>query len=256
MAADQQAATGRVTWTATDYGFTGPDRIPAGLTMIEVVNEGKDVHHAQLIHLASGKTAADFAAAMQADPSHSPAWVSFVGGPNAVLPGDRAVATVQLTAGQYLVLCLIPDKAGVPHVSLGMARPFTVTPTVAASAVDPKPDITITARDFAFDLSAPITAGPHTVEFRNEGTQAHEVVVVHLFGNAGAKDFIAAFEPGASGPPPGRPLGGMVGLDRSGQGFFMTTFDPGRYALICFFPDPASGTPHFAQGMTREFTVE
>lgn len=255
-AAGSHAAGGRLTLTATDYGFTGPDRISAGMTSVEVVNQGHDVHHAQIIRLESGKTPADFAAAMKADPAHPPTWVSFVGGPNAVLPGDRAVATIQLNAGQYLVLCLVPDKAGVPHVALGMTKPFTVSRAVAASAVEPKPDVIITARDFQFDLSTPITAGSHTIQVRNAGTQAHEVVLVKLTADASAKDFIAAFEPGATAPPPGRPLGGMVGLDRGGRGSFTARFDPGRYALICFFPDTKTGAPHFAQGMTMEFLVQ
>jgi len=35
-----------------------------------------------------------FAAAMKADPDHPPTWVTFVGGPNAVLPGDRATVVL------------------------------------------------------------------------------------------------------------------------------------------------------------------
>ena len=89
----------------------------------------------------------------------------------------------------------------------------------------------------------------------NEGAQAHEVVLVKLAPAAKAKDFIAAFEPGAGGPPPGRPLGGIVGIERGARGLFTAQFDPGQYALICFFPDPKTGAPHFAQGMTWEFDV-
>jgi uncharacterized cupredoxin-like copper-binding protein len=255
-AAGLQPGVAPVTITAHDYGFAGPDRIPAGMTTVEVINEGHDLHHAQLVRLAQGKTAADFAAAMKASPNRLPSWISFVGGPNAVLPGDRSSATMQLNAGQYLILCLIPDNAGVPHVALGMERPLTVTAAVAASSIEPTPDITITANDFYFDLSKPITAGPHTIQVTNGGSQAHEVVLVKLASGATVKEFLAAVEPGAAGPPPGRPLGGIVGLDREGRGYFTSTFEPGRYALICFFPDVKTGTPHFSHGMTREFTVD
>ncbi|HZS11817.1 MAG TPA: hypothetical protein VFA38_06180 [Nitrospirales bacterium] len=61
---------------------------------------------------------------------------------------------------------------------------------------------------------------------------------------------------GASGPPPGVALGGIVGLDRGTHGYFTAYFDAGRYALICFLPDAATGQPHFMKGMTAEFTVE
>lgn len=255
-AVQERPAGGRVTLTAHDFGYTGPDRIPAGMTTIEVVNQGHDLHHAQLVRLAPGKTAADFNAAMKADPSHPPAWAHFVGGPNAVAPGDRATAILRLEAGQYLVLCLIPDHAGVPHVALGMEKSLTVTPAVAVASVDPSPDVTITTKDFQFQLSGPVTAGTRTIQMVNAGGQAHGTVVVKLDPGATVKDFLAAVEPGAAGPPPGRLLGGMVGLDRGARGYFTTTFDPGHYALICFFPDAKTGMPHFANGMTLDFTVQ
>jgi hypothetical protein len=48
----------------------------------------------------------------------------------------------------------------------------------------------------------------------------------------------------------------VVGLETGGHGFFTAQFEPGHYGLICFFPDPATGKPHFAQGMTADFIVE
>ena len=251
----QAAQPGNVTITATDYGFKSPEQVPSGLTAIEVINEGAEVHHAQLVRLAPGKTPADFAAAMKADPEHPPIWATFVGGPNAVVPGDRATAVMDLQPGQHLALCLVPNKAGVAHVAMGMARPFMVTETIGTRIAEPKPDVVITARDFQFVLSKPITAGSHTIQLLNEGSQTHEVVLVKLAPAATAKDFIAAFEPGAVGPPPGRPLGGIVGIEQGSRGLFTAMFDPGPYALICFFPDKKTGAPHFAQGMTWAFDV-
>lgn len=226
------AQPGQFTMTATDYGFMGPEQVPSGLTAIEVLNQGAEVHHAQLVRLAPGKTPADFAAAMTADPQQPPTWATFVGGPNAVVPGDRATAVMELQPGQHLVLCLIPNKTGVAHVALGMVKPFMVTEAVQTRIAEPKPDVVITARDFQFMLSKPITAGSHTIQVVNEGAQAHEVVLVKLAPAAKAKDFIAAFEPGAGGPPPGRPLGGIVGIERGARGLFTAQFDPGQYALI------------------------
>lgn len=244
-----------VVFIAHDYGYTGPDRIPAGMTTFEILNQGQALHHAQLVKLAAGKTPQEFGAAMKADPTHWPGWVRFVGGPNAVVPGDRAMATMKLEPGNYLVLCIIPDQKGVPHVMLGMEKPLTVTPATTVSLGEPVSDLTITQRDFMFDLSQSVAAGTHTIQVMNAGTQPHEAVVVQLAPGATAKDFIAAFEPGSAGPPPGRPIGGVVGLDQGGRGYFTSHFVPGRYALICFFPDQATGRPHFAQGMISEFTV-
>lgn len=244
-----------VIFVANDYGFAGPDRIPAGVTTMQVVNKGQDLHHIQLLKLQQGKTAEDFRAAMAAAPSRMPAWVKLVGGPNAVIPGRESVATMNLTEGDYLLICLIPNKQGVPHLALGMHKPLSVTGVKATLVSEPKAGLTITTADFRFAQSEPITAGLHTIQVTNRGSMAHEVVVVKLSPGVSAKDFGAAFEPGASGPPPGFPIGGIVGLDSGEHGYFTTRFEPGNYGLICFFPDPVTGKPHFMHGMTADFIV-
>lgn len=254
-AAAENIDGGAVAFTAYDYGFKGPDRITAGMTTVRVANQGKAPHHVQLVKLAQGKTAADFAAAMKADPAHPPAWISYVGGPNAVVPGGQAEAIMQLDAGEYLLLCLIPNEQGIPHVALGMQKPVTVTRSKSAAVAEPRADLTITQADFSFSLSQPMTAGHHTIQVTNKGGQPHEVVVVKLAPGATAKDWAAAFEPGAAGPPPGVPVGGIVGIEQGGKGYFTGDFEAGRYGLLCFFPDPQTGAPHFAKGMTLDMSV-
>jgi hypothetical protein len=245
-----------VVFVAHDYGFTGPDRIPAGVTTMQIVNQGQDVHHIQLVKLLQGKTAADFSAALKADPSRLPQWVKFMGGPNAVAPGSQSVATMNLVEGEYLLICIIPDKAGAPHMALGMQKALSVKGGKSALVSEPKAGTTITLRDFQFALSQPITPGLHTIGVMNHGTQPHEVVVVQLAPGASALDFVRAVEPGGSGLPPGKPIGGLVGMETGDHAFFTAQFEPGRYGLICFFPDAATGQPHFARGMTTEFTVK
>ena len=244
-----------VVFVAHDYGFAGPDRIPAGVTTMQVVNKGQDLHHIQLLKLLQGKTAADFRAAITADPARLPSWITFVGGPNAILPGSDAVATMNLAEGDYVLICIIPDRNGVMHVALGMQKPLSVSGGKSTLVSEPKADVSITQADFRFAISQPIRAGSHTIQVMNHGTQPHEVVVLKLDPGASAKDFAAAFEPGASGPPPGKPIGGVVGLESGAHAFFTAQFEPGNYGLICFFPDP-TGQPHFAKGMTSEFTVK
>ena len=151
-----------VVFAAFEYGFTGPDRIPAGLTTVQLVNKGKDLHHIQLVRLLEGKKADDFIAALKADPSRFPTWIAFVGGPNAVIPGGESVATMQLAAGEYLLICLIPDQKGLPHVAKGMAKPVAVTAGTISPVEEPAADLTITQADFRFGLSMPISAGTRT----------------------------------------------------------------------------------------------
>ena len=41
-----------------------------------------------------------------------------------------------------------------------------------------------------------------------------------------------------------------------GQHAFITvTLTPGRYGLLCFFPDAKDGKAHYTHGMVKEFRV-
>ena len=40
LAAGSRAAGAPVVFVANDYGFTGPDRIPSGVTTLQIVNKG------------------------------------------------------------------------------------------------------------------------------------------------------------------------------------------------------------------------
>jgi hypothetical protein len=253
---EMRGGNGRVVFIAHDYGFRGPDRIPSGLTTVRILNEGQDLHHIQFLRLLEGKTAADFRAAIAKDPNRLPGWVQYAGGPNAHLPGSLTDATVNLTEGDYVVMCWIPDKNGVPHVALGMQKALFVRGGKPTKVSTPKPSITVKQVDYQFILSQRITAGLHTIEVINHGTQAHEVVVVKLVPGATVKDVIASFDPGAAGPPPGQLVGGITGIEKGERVHFTGEFEPGRYGLICFVPDAETGRPHFLHGMTTEFTVE
>jgi hypothetical protein len=249
-AGDDTAGT-TATYVAEDYGFTGPDLLPSGAITIRVVNKGKELHHLQFVKLTHGKTAADFNATLS---STMPPWALFSGGPNAPIPGREAVATVNLSPGNYLLLCLIPDKTGTPHVALGMQKLVRVEGPANGRRNPGERDLIIDQVDFTFGFFGPIKAGPHTFHVRNNGNQPHEVLVVQLATGASVKDFVA-YRPESMEPPPGIPVGGITGIGQGGEAFFSVNLSPGRYGLVCFFPDPMTGIPHFTKGMMSEFIV-
>jgi plastocyanin len=256
--AEAKAGMPTVTFDATDYGFTGPDSIPAGLVSVRIVNKGKELHHIQLLRLEDGKSLTDFTTAVKANPSivyGNIPWVDYYGGPNGVIPGESDTAVLSLKPGRYVMTCIIPDAKGVLHVNLGMIKPLTVKGPAAAGVSEPKASVTITAHDFVFSPDTAITAGTRTIRFNNEGTQPHEVLVVQLPPGKTIKDFADAFAPGHTGPPPGKPLGGVAGIAKGSHAYFTADFTPGHYGLICFFEDAAKKAPHFALGMTYEFDV-
>lgn len=255
-AVEFRTGNGSVEFVAHDYGFTGPDRLPAGVTTVRVVNRGRDLHHIQFVRLLQGKTAADFRSAIAADPARLPGWVQLAGGPNAHPADSQASATVNLTEGNYVLICWIPDKNGTPHVALGMQKALSVRGGKPVTVSRPTPSVVITQIDYQFLLSKRVEPGLQTIEVVNHGSQPHEVAVVKLFRGATVNDVIASFEPGASGPPKGELVSGITAIEKGERVSFTGKFEPGRYGMICFVPDAVTGRPHFLHGMTTEFSVE
>ena len=245
-----------VTFVAYDHRFTGPESIPAGMTTVQLINRGKDLHQIQFIKLPTNRTATDFFAEITADPSRLPSWVLRRGGPNSVIPGEQAIAIINLEPGAYVLICGIPDRQGRPHVVLGMLKPIRVDASATQESPMPHSDLTLTQVDFGFELSAPIKPGRRTIHVHNAGSQAHEVVVVQFVSGASVTDFLNSFVPGVPVLPAGKPIGGIAGLERGRDGFFLADFAPGRYGLICFLPDMITRAPHFARGMMMDLTVQ
>ena len=255
VAVPSAMASDAVTYVAREYAFTGPDTLPGGWTTVTLLNRGKDLHQIQFIKLPAGKTAEDLHKAILHDSSRLPPWVQRRSGPNSVAPAEQATVVIHLDAGEYVLLCGIPDKQGLPHVARGMLKPLRVTADPPHPAAAPSSDQTLTLEDFKFSVPRPFTAGPNTIRVFNTGTQAHEVVVVKLAPGASVNDFLDTFRPGVVVSPAGKPIGGLVGLDPGHEGYVQADFAPGRYGLICFLPDFLTRGPHFARGMLLDIDV-
>ncbi|MDQ3956567.1 MAG: hypothetical protein M3285_13565 [Actinomycetota bacterium] len=121
---------GETTFTAVDYGFQGPDTLPAGEVQLTLENEGTEPHEMAIIRFEQGKTLEDALAFIkeQGVEGKPPPWAKFVGGIRPVKPGESGQGGANLEPGSYALLCFVESKAnkGQPHVALGMAAPLTV----------------------------------------------------------------------------------------------------------------------------------
>ncbi|HET6779512.1 MAG TPA: hypothetical protein VFH26_11520 [Gemmatimonadales bacterium] len=248
------AAPAAITVTAKDYSFEGPAQVSAGLVSIDLENHGKEVHQAQLVKLEDGKTLKDLAEALK-NHGPPPSWLKWMGGPNAVAPGQRVTASSVLTPGQYAYLCLIPSPDGKMHVAKGMVRPFEVMAASSASSAGlPSADHTIKLVDYDFQQSQPLTAGRRTILVENTGPQPHELVLLKLPAGKKVEDF-ARWAESMKGPPPAEPVGGVVVLEKGGRATFTADLQAGDYGLICFVPDSKDGKPHLVHGMMKNIKV-
>ena len=241
--------------TAKEYAFGLPQQVPAGTVRLHLMNQGKELHHAQIVRLDDGKTVDDLVRALK-KPGPPPPWLRLVGGPNATVPGQEANSTQTLEPGRYAALCFIPATDGVMHALKGMIRAFEVTGSapVAAAAL-PAAEATIRLVDYDFEMSKSLTRGRHTLLVENAGPQPHELQLLKLAPGKTARDFGEWAETGMKGPPPAQPIGGVAFLDRGKQAVFSVDLEAGDYALICFVPDTKDGRPHLAHGMMKDFKV-
>ncbi len=239
--------------TAKDFSYSATPVIPAGVTEFRLMNLGPDIHHAQIIKLDGRHTLSDLQAAMK-KPGPPPGWAHEVGGVNAPAPGDSANATVSLTPGTYVMMCFVETNHQ-PHFMKGMVYPFKVVSRGKPANVTPAADLALTLFDYGFKWSEPVTAGRHIIHVVSAGTQHHEVEIVWLAPGKTPADLLSWIE-SHNGPPPGKPLGGIPGLDKGREGWFTMDFAAGNYGVICFLPDRTDGKPHFVHGMTQQFAVK
>jgi hypothetical protein len=241
-------------FTAVDYGFLGPATLPAGFLRFELINRGMRAHMLGIITLANGKTVTDLLADTRAKPTGpTPSYVTFLGGPDAVDAGGLSVAIVNLSAGEYAVVCTMPDAdSGATHLARGMVRRFLVTGP-GSQAQAPVADLDLEAGEFDYYLGAPVAAGPRTIHLHNTGLQQHEAQLARLPEGISVDQYIALND--ATNASQGSSAGGSAAIPAGADDYFTANFTAGRYGLVCFATDAATGKAHFELGQILEFTV-
>lgn len=113
--------------TLKEYSFEMPTELKAGSHTFKVSNQGTQPHEILLLKLAEGKTMADVQAALSNPESGGPPPGDMVGGALAIGPGLRSWTTLELTPGNYMAICFIPDSGdGKSHLEHGMMMPIKV----------------------------------------------------------------------------------------------------------------------------------
>lgn len=120
-----QAPKADLTVSEVDFAFGFSAQPTAGHHVIKVVNNGKQVHEFELIRLAPGKTLDDLMQWGQTFQGGLPG--SSLGGSAPMVPGMVEYVSMDLTPGNYVALCFMPDPTtGKPHLAEGMVYQFTI----------------------------------------------------------------------------------------------------------------------------------
>jgi hypothetical protein len=110
--------------TATEYAFQPPDTLPSGVTTFHLMNEGKEAHHLVLLKIPL----ADFQKGAWLEKPQGPPPGAFINGASPMTAGVANTTAVDLTAGDYGLICFVPDsKVGNPRIEHGTVKQITVT---------------------------------------------------------------------------------------------------------------------------------
>jgi hypothetical protein len=111
--------------TLSDYDFQLSTPLTAGRRVIRSDNSAEQPHELVFVKLNPGKTAqdlAEWATKMEGPPPGVP-----VPGTSPMSKGMSNTVVVDVTAGDYALVCFVPDaKDGRPHLAHGMLKQITV----------------------------------------------------------------------------------------------------------------------------------
>jgi hypothetical protein len=137
-----------------------------------------------------------------------------------------------------------------------MVRELTVTaaPAPVAAAAPPTADVTVTLKDYTWDITPALTAGRHVIKLENAGPQPHELVMVKVAEGKTPED-VGKWAASFNGPPPFAFVGGASNMEAGAVAWMDVDLTPGTYMLFCFYPDATDGKPHLEHGMVKPLTV-
>jgi hypothetical protein len=125
-AAATAAPEADVTMTLANYSFNLSTPLTAGKHLIKVENAADQPHEVLIVKLAEGKTLEDFG--KWAADFKGPPPGEAVGGAAPFTKGRSIYVPVDLTPGNYVLICFVPDATdGKPHVDHGMVTQLTVS---------------------------------------------------------------------------------------------------------------------------------
>ena len=115
-----------ITITLTDYNFQVSGPLTVGSHVIRVENAGPQPHELVFAKIAEGKSLKDIEAWEKGGEKGLPP-ISALGGIAPMMAKESGQFTVELTPGDYALICFVPDmKDGKAHVMHGMVKSIKV----------------------------------------------------------------------------------------------------------------------------------
>jgi uncharacterized cupredoxin-like copper-binding protein len=242
--------------TLTDFSFAAAVKtVAAGAVTLNVRNDGSEAHELTIGRPPLGTTAENYAK-QHAELGLAALYekIDWFGGAGGIEPGATSTSTVELTPGDYVMVCYLPGSDGQSHMAKSMVAPLTVVTSDTSAHLEPEPDA-ISLNEFSFTMPDNFNGkGSYTVT--NEGQQPHEIDIVRLEDDKTLSDGFTWFTAGAKGRPPFRYMGGSGSMSTGKHTRMHLDLGAGNYVALCLVPDlHGEGKPHALMGMLKTFTL-
>jgi len=242
--------------------FTAPKSAKGGLVDLTFKNNGKAPHGVQLIQYTGNHTFADVLKQLGSQSSKTPEWIKGQGGTPAIPGGQSDSATLNLAAGNYVVVdsASLGPGGGAPPATAEMK--FTSGDTGDLPSTPATLKAARTGKDkYAWDISG-LKAGKNQITFDSEGKDAlHLIIAVPVKGKAPPLSKIKSDLGTQSGPPPS-----YLDFQNSQSSAVLdgglsqtTTLDlkkPGEYVFFCPLTDRDGGKSHDQEGLLKTVAIK
>ena len=135
--------------------------------------------------------------------------------------------------------------AALAALTVAASLPDARTPEVRRDPIE----VTLVARDYAFEAPDTLVAGVTSIRMRDEGRDPHHWILFWLADSVSLAEFYASMRNGGPSPEGIRSMGGA----QDGRAVTLDLAE-GRYAFGCLHVAAAGGS-HLSKGMFRALTV-
>jgi hypothetical protein len=242
--------------------FKVPKMAKGGLVDLSFKNDGKGPHGVQLVQYTGSHTAQQALKAVGGNSNKTPDWIKAQGGTDVVPGGQSSTATLNLPAGNYLVV----DSASFGGPSSGPPATAEFKLTSGSIGDLPSTAATVTANHTGKDKYAwqvtGLKSGKNDITFNSKGKEGiHLILAVPVKGKAPPLSKIKK-DVASNGPPPKwadfQNLQSAAVLDGgSSQTLSFELPKSGQYVLFCPLHDrDGKGKPHDQEGLLKVVTVK
>jgi hypothetical protein len=241
--------------------FKTPATIPGGIVAVTIKNSGSKPTDIGLSRFRPGKTNDDLNKWLKETPNDFAnlfTIISSIFSINPVAPNASERLVADLKTGE-LVLDASDHVEGEPPPDLKRITQVIKAEKIVGT-LEPKADVTLDMKDFAYVLPDELKAGKQTWQVLNTGQQWHMLLLAKPNEGVSVEDVLKAMmSETPSGPPPMEMVDSVAPISEGERQWMELDLKPGTYLLICPLPDfskPGPPVPHIAHGMHKVLVVK